>query len=111
MSDVYKEIMDEIKLNWDEYDNFASVQEWRFALCEVLAFDCDVWMPEFRTCATEPEDTYAVETLRAYQPDGIRGNDWPHDMWRTYTDYIESLTAVLKVLDRYREMFAEEIEY
>lgn len=111
MSDLYKEIMGEIRLCWDEYDNFGSVQEWRFAICEVLAFDCDVWVPEFHTFATEPEDTYQIESLRYYQPEGIRAEDWPHHMWSAYAAYIEALRAVLRVLDRYRYIFATEIEY
>lgn len=111
MSDMHREIMSEIRLAWDGCDTFGSVQEWRFALCEVLAFDCDVWMPGFKTYAKEPEDTYAVEVLRAYEPDGIRADDWAREDWGRFTAYIETLTGILQILDRYREMFAAEIEY
>jgi hypothetical protein len=103
MSDMYKEIMGEIRLNWDDHDPFGSVQEWRFAICEVLAFDCDHWVPGFRTVASEPEpDNWAVDALRYYQPEGIRDNDWPHDMWSMYATYIEALTDALVILDRLR---------
>lgn len=102
-SDLYNEIMEEIRLSWDSHDPFGSVMEWQFAIAEVLKFDCDHNVPDFRTFATEPEDTYNVETLRAYQPDGIRDEDWPRDRWAEYAAYIEALTSILAVLGRYRE--------
>lgn len=104
MRDYYTEIMGEIRLSWDDHDPFGSVQEWRFAIAEVLAFDCDVWLPDFRTCATDVEpDNHAVESIRWYEPEGIRADDWPHEMWREYTAFIEALTRVMVILDRVRE--------
>lgn len=103
MSDMHREIMGEIRLAWDSEDSFGSVQEWRFAICEVLAFDCGVWMPGFKTYAKEPEDTYAVEVLRAYEPDGIRADDWAREIWNDCDAYIQALTYILRVLDRYRD--------
>jgi hypothetical protein len=90
--DGYNDLMNEIRLSWDSGDPFGSVQEWRLALCEVLAFDYDLWVPDFRTCATEPEpDNYAVEAIRS-----------------SFAD-TDDMQTVLTVLDRFREWLRPEI--
>lgn len=104
MTTLYTQIMEEIRLSWDSHDPFGSVMEWIFPVCEVLAFDCDYWAPGFRTVATEPEeDSYQVEVLRAFQPDGFQDEDWPRDRWAEYDAYTETLQRVLTVLGRYRD--------
>lgn len=88
----YQDLMADIRLNWDAFDQFACVQEWRFAICEVLFFDHGVSVNDFYPGgATEPEHTYAVWSVRAALAD---------------TADVADVQRVLAVLDRYRGWLA-----
>jgi hypothetical protein len=96
-SDGYNEIMAGVRESFDPGDPFASVQEWRFAICELLLFGFGHLVPGFRTVATDPEDTYAIEHMRALyviQDDSINQKYW---------HYEDDMKRVLVMLDRYRE--------
>ncbi|BET51742.1 hypothetical protein RGQ21_67240 [Kitasatospora aureofaciens] len=80
----------------DPYDEFAWVQEWRFALCEVLLFDWGYLAPGFRTMADQPEDTHPVEAIRSLyvvEDDSIAPEYWYRE---------DELKYALRILDRYR---------
>lgn len=84
----YNALMDGLRQTWDSHDPYGSVQEWRFALCEVLYFDLGEYVPEFNPgYATEPEDSWAVDVTRECIQEGAD---------------VADLQSVLEVLDRYR---------
>ncbi|MDX3260757.1 hypothetical protein PV336_16170 [Streptomyces sp. MI02-2A] len=89
----YQSAMYEARLFHDPYDQFGWVQEWRFALAEVLLFDLGEGTPGYNPgAATEPEeDSYAVECLRSAISTGTTVGD---------------LRRMQRVLDRFREMLA-----
>lgn len=76
-------IIGEALLTHDAWDQFGWVQEWRFALCDYLYFECGEYVPEFRP-ASEPGDTYAFDVL-------VNGEFSP-----------ETALYTLEILDRYR---------
>lgn len=97
-SDGYNEIMGIVRDSFDPGDPFASVQEYRFALCGLLLFDFGHLVPGFHAgAATEPEDCCAVEELRSLYvvtEDGIDPEFW---------HYEDDMRRALVMLDRYRE--------
>ena len=93
-------ILREARSDHDPYDQFAWVQDWRFAICEALLFDWDHLVPGFQTAASEPEGTYQLEIIRSHYEivdDSIAVEFWPVE---------GELKYALKVLDRYREWLA-----
>jgi hypothetical protein len=95
----YNAVMGFVRDSWDPYDQFGCVQEWRFAICELLLFDFGHLVPEFRTMASEPElDNYAVEQLRPLW----NGHNGDFDMAREHFHYEHDLKRVLLMLNRYR---------
>lgn len=93
----YNEIMGFVRDAWDAGDQFASVQEWRFAICEVLLHDFGHLVPGFRTVAMEPEGSFAVEMLRSLYV--IEDDSIAKEYWHCEDDMLR----VLVMLDRYRE--------
>jgi hypothetical protein len=94
----YSEIMGGVRDAWDPGDQFASVQEWRFAICELLLHDFGHCVPGFRTMQTEPDmDDFAVDYIRALYV--IEDDSIAMEYWH----YEEDMKRVLVVLDRYRE--------
>jgi hypothetical protein len=69
-------VLIEARINHDPYDEFAWVQDWRFAICDRL------YNPD---CATGPELTFAYETLSELDPT------------------VGDMEYALGILDRYRE--------
>lgn len=99
-SDGYNEIMQAARDAYDSGDVFAWVQEWRFAIAELLLFDFGNLVPGFRTVASEPEpESYAVESLRALYGGSNEMESLPRKHWH----YEDDLKRALVMLDRYRE--------
>lgn len=87
--------------SFDPGDVFGWVQEWRFALCEVLLFDFGYSVPGFHTTATKATQDYAVEILEeaTYGPEIMEdGYSLPISAWHWEDDF----KTLLAVLDRYR---------
>jgi hypothetical protein len=70
-------------VNYDDHDQFAWVQEWRFAICDRLVWDMGESVKDFKSYGPD-DDSYALAYLR--------------DM----NDSAEELHYALKILDRYR---------
>ena len=83
----------------DPADQFGWVQEWRFAIAELLLFDFGYLVPGFRTSASNPEpDNYAVENIRALYGGSNDMTDMPREHWH----FEDDLKRVLLILDRFR---------
>jgi hypothetical protein len=79
-------VLIEARINHDPYDEFAWVQDWRFAICDLLLWNLGVPTDGFDPgCAEGPEETFAYDTLSSVEAS------------------YDELRYALKVLDRYRE--------
>jgi hypothetical protein len=84
-------VLIEARINHDPYDEFAWVQEWRFAIAEYLHHVQGVNVSEFRSGYAEGDfsslrtESYAFDTL-----------------WAQGEIVTSDLEYALKILDRYR---------
>jgi hypothetical protein len=78
-------VLIEARINHDPYDEFAWVQDWRFAISDRLYWYEGEDVPGFNPGgATGPELTFAYETLSDLNPT------------------VEQMEYALNILDRYR---------
>ena len=90
---TYAAILGEARASFDPGDPFAWVQGYRFAICQVLAFHYDVFVPGFRPgAATAPEDSAEVADVE------YAGRINPSDVAAQ-----EGMLQALVIFDRYRE--------
>ncbi len=78
-------VLIEARIVHDPYDEFAWVQDWRFAIADVLAYERGVWVPGYESFGPD-DSTYAYDML----------TDQPG-----YSD--DELLYAYAILTRYRE--------
>ena len=80
-------VLIEARVDHDPYDEFAWVQNWRFAICDRLYWHEGEYVPGFSpgAAATGPELTFEYEMLSELDPT------------------VPEMEYALNVLDRYRE--------
>jgi hypothetical protein len=84
-------VLIEARINHDPYDEFAWVQDWRFAIAEYLTHFRSTYVEGFRSVYT-PGDTLAMMS-ESYAFEMLWGGNYS----------AKDLVYALKVLDRYRE--------
>ena len=85
-------VLIEARIYHDPYDEFAWVQEWRFAIAQFLT-DCGEFVPDFRG-ASDIRDDFAYSIVSGL---------YPESQDHVYEHETDELRYALKILDRYRE--------
>lgn len=80
-------VLIEARINHDPYDEFAWVQEWRFAIAQFLS-DLGEYVPDFRG-SDDIRESYAYESLE--------------NTFTCSAQDIRALTYAFRILSRYRE--------
>ena len=85
-------VLIEARIHHDPYDEFAWVQDWRFAIAQFLT-DAGEFVPDFRG-SDDIRDDFAYEQLEMLYPEARD---------HIYKRETAELTYALRILGRYRE--------